>query len=94
MHLVRQFVSELMRCVLSCRVVPPDLSLGTSKRVRMLPRLVRILSDAVLLRDRPRIDCSPPSRSRPEGLLQRAQLRAFSRTVVLPESGSGRRSVD
>ena len=41
MHLVRQFVSELMRCVLSCRVVPPDLSLGTSERARMFPRLVR-----------------------------------------------------
>ena len=42
MHLVRQFVSELMRCVLSCRVVAPDLSLGTSERMRMFPRLVRI----------------------------------------------------
>ena len=41
MHLVRQFISELMRCVLSCRVVPLDLSLGTSKRARMFPRLVR-----------------------------------------------------
>ena len=42
MHLVRQFVSELMRCVLSYRVVPPDLILGTSERVRMFPRLFKI----------------------------------------------------
>ena len=42
MHLVRQFVCVLMRCVLSCHVVPPDLILGTSERAQMFLRLVRV----------------------------------------------------
>ena len=41
MHLVRQFVCVLLRCVLSCHVVPPDLILGKSERAQMSPKLVR-----------------------------------------------------